>query len=112
MSKSTPTRFDDIQRPMKVENPESEPQVKEPAAPPVEMTYFTPAPVRSDTLAEASAAPATPPQFSLPHSPVANARVIVLPPAAVRSLASPVADPETAVEITFVFQFMLMLVSL
>ena len=60
----------------------------------------------------AIAAPATPPQFSLPHSPVANARVTVLPPAPLRLDPSGVAVPDTLVEMTFVFQFMLMLVSL
>ena len=71
-----------------------------------------PAPLSSDTLAVAMAAPCTPPQFSLPHSPVAKASVMVLPPLAVRSVASAVGAPETLVEMTLVFQFMLMLVSL
>ena len=78
MSKSTPMRPDDAQRSMNVDMPESVPHVKLPAAPPVEMTYSTPACDRSDTFAEAIASPATPAQFSLPHSPVAKARVIVL----------------------------------
>ena len=73
---------------------------------------MTPAPARVDTFADAIAAPCTPAQFSLPHSPVANASVMVLPPAATRSLASGVAEPLTVVVMAFVFQFMLMLVSL
>jgi hypothetical protein len=83
MSKSTPMSPDEAQRPMNVAKPASVPQVKEPAAPPVETMYLTPALVRSDTFAVAIAAPvATPAQFSLPHSPVANASVIVFAAAA------------------------------
>ena len=63
-------------------------------------------------FAVAIAAPGTPPQFSLPHSPVANASVIVLPPARARSSTSGVRVPDTIVEMTLVFQSMLMLVSL
>ena len=92
--------------------PVSEPQVNEPAAPPVERMYFTFDCMKSGTLAVAIAAPCTPPQFSLPHSPVAKASVTVLAPAPVRSTASVVGDPDTLVEMTLVFQFMLMLVSL
>ena len=87
MSKSIPSRPADAQRPMNVVMPESEPHVKLPAAPPVETTYLTPACVSRETFAAAIASPATPPQLSLPHSPVANARVIAFPPLAVRSLA-------------------------
>ena len=112
MSKSTPMRPEDAQRSMNVDIPESEPHVKEPAAPPVEMMYFTPACASADALAEAMAAPGTPPQLSLPHSPVAKASEMVLPPLAGRSLASGVAEPDTIVVMTLVFQFMLMLVSL
>ena len=43
MSKSTPMSPDDAQRSMNVAMPASEPQVNEPAAPPVETMYFTPA---------------------------------------------------------------------
>src|SRR5690606_3085154 len=52
------------------------------------------------------------PQFSLPHGPVANASVIVFAPFATMSSASGVRVPGTSVEIVFVFQSMLMLVSL
>src|SRR4051794_17614708 len=107
MSKSTPMSPDDAQRLMKDAKPESEPQVNEPAAPPVDKMYLTPACVSNGTLAEAIAAPCTPPQFSLPHSPVAKASVIVLPPAPVRSVASAVGAPPTLVVMTLVFQFML-----
>ena len=72
----------------------------------------TPACVSSGAFADAIAAPGTPPQFSLPHSPVANASVIVLAPLAVRSVASAVGAPLTLVVMTLVFQFMLMAVSL
>src|SRR4051794_17192053 len=112
MSKSTPMRPADAQRLMKVAKPASDPQVNEPAAPPVDRMYFTPACVSSGTLADAIAAPCTPPQFSLPHSPVAKASVMALPPAPVRSVASAVGEPPTLVVMTLVFQFMLMLVSL
>jgi hypothetical protein len=54
--------------------------------------YFTPAEASIDALAEAIAAPGTPPQLSLPHSPVAKVRVMVLPPLAGRSLARGVAE--------------------
>src|SRR5271170_512866 len=112
MSKSTPMRPEEAQRLMKVDIPESDPQVKEPAAPPVEMMYCTPEEESVGTLAVAIAAPCTPAQFSLPHSPVAKARVMVLPPADWRSLASGCAEPDTIVVMALVFQFMLMLVSL
>src|SRR6478736_4645219 len=107
-----PIRFDDAQRSRKVSMPASEAQLNEPAAPPVERMYFTFAWVKSGRLAVAMAAPGTPPQFSLPHSPVAKDSVTVEPPLATRSPASAVAAPETLVLITLVFQFMLMLVSL
>src|SRR5580658_4327570 len=110
MSKSTPTRPGDAHRPTKVWNPVAEPQVNDPAAPPVETMYLMPAFERSGTFTDARVAPSTPAQFSLPHSPVANASVIVLSPAIVRSLARAVGEPETFVWMTFVFQFMLMLV--
>jgi hypothetical protein len=76
------------------------------------MMYFTPACASIDTFAVAIAAPCTPAQLSLPHSPVAKASVMAWPPLAGRSLASGVAEPDTSVVMTFVFQFMLMLVSL
>ena len=41
MSKSTPMRFADCHRSMKVDIPESLPHVKLPAAPPVERMYLT-----------------------------------------------------------------------
>src|SRR5207302_1197188 len=90
MSKSTPMSPADAQRLMKVAKPASEPQVNEPAAPPVDRMYLTPAELSIATLADAIAAPCTPPQFSVPHSPVAKASVIALPPAEVRSVASDV----------------------
>src|SRR6185295_11739315 len=112
MSKSTPIRPGVAQRPRKVSKPAFDPQVNEPAAPPVARMYLMPAALSCDAFAAAIAAPGTPPQLSLPHSPVANARVIVLLPFAGRSLTSGVAVPGTIVEMTLVFQFMLMLVSL
>src|SRR5262249_24843868 len=51
MSKSTPINPDVAQRVMKVSNPLSEPQVNEPAAPPVERMYLTPAAASCDALA-------------------------------------------------------------
>src|SRR6478735_10671315 len=63
-------------------------------------------------FADAIAAPGTPPQFSLPHSPVANASVIVFAWFATMSSTSGVRVPGTIVEITLVFQFMLIDVSL
>src|SRR3954451_18510621 len=107
-----PMRFGDAQRSMNVFMPASDAQVNEPAAPPVDRMYFTLACMKSETLADAIAAPCTPPQFSLPHSPVAKASVTVLPPAPARSVPSAVGAPDTFVEMTLVFQFMLMLVSL
>src|SRR5580704_13635871 len=101
MSKSTPIRPDEAQRSTKVENPESVPHVKEPAAPPVEMMYLMPEDESVGRFAVAIAAPCTPAQFSLPHSPVANASVIALPPAATRSLPRGVAEPLTVVVIAF-----------
>ena len=89
MSKSTPMRPEDAQRFTNVEKPESDPHVEwSLRPPPVEMAmYFTPdGGERREALAEAIAAPCTPAQFSLPHSPVAKASVIALPPAAERSL--------------------------
>ena len=103
---------DEAQRLRNVVIPASEPQVNEPAAPPVERMYFTPALWRRPTFAVAIAAPGTPPQFSLPHSPVAKASVTVLPPLAARSAAMPAREPDSIVEATLVFQSMLMLVSL
>src|SRR5271154_1056358 len=76
------------------------------------MTYLTSMLVSSGTLADAMASPPTPAQFSLPHSPVANASVMVLSPAAVKSLARVAGPPDTLVWMTLVFQFILMLVSL
>src|SRR3954464_15605672 len=105
-----PMRFGEAQRSMNVFMPASDAQVNEPAAPPVDKMYFTLACVKSETLADAIAAPCTPPQFSVPHSPVARASVTVLPPAPARSVASCEGVPETLVEMTLVFQFMLMLV--
>src|SRR5271155_945421 len=97
MSKSTPMRWGDAHRSMNVEKPELDAQVNEPAAPPVETMYWMPAFVRRGTFADAMAAPPTPAQFSLPHSPVAKASVMVLSPAVARSLASAAADPDTFV---------------
>jgi hypothetical protein len=57
-------------------------------------------------------APDRPAQVSLPHSPVAKARVTALAPCLPSSVGSGVTVPETFVEMTFVFQFMLMPVSL
>src|SRR3569623_1310922 len=66
----------------------------------------------ADAFACAIAAPGTPPLYSLPHSPVANASVIAWEPTLVRSSTSATREPGTVVEMTFVFQFMLIDVSL
>jgi hypothetical protein len=71
-----------------------------------------PASVNSGTLVSARASPGSPPQFSLPHSPVAKDRVTARADASVMSVTSEVGEPGTTVEMTLVFQFMLMLVSL
>src|SRR5258706_12531839 len=84
----------------------------DPAAPPVDRTYLMPACVKSGTLTEARSAPLMPPQFSAPHSPVANQSDTVAFPPWVMSVANGARSPPTFVEIVFVFQFMLMLVSL
>ena len=97
---------------MKVSIPASVPHVKTPSAPPVETMYFSPPWARSGTLAEANLAPAVPAQLSLPHSPVAKARVTVFSPAAASSVAMGVKVPVILVEMTFVLKFILMLVSL
>src|SRR3954468_801644 len=65
-----------------------------------------------DAFAVAIAAPGTPPHLSRPPPPVANASVIVLAWLAAMSSTSAVRVPGTIVEITLVFQSMLMLVSL
>jgi hypothetical protein len=57
-------------------------------------------------------APDTPAQFSLPHSPVAKARVMVLAPFATRSSVRDFALPDTFVDTTLVFQSMSIPVSL
>src|ERR1700734_916725 len=88
MSKSTPTRPDDAHRTTNVVKPERDPHENDPSAPSRDTTYLTPALERSGTFVDAIVAPVAPPQFSLPHSPVAKANVMVLCPAAVRSLAS------------------------
>src|SRR5690348_14700594 len=71
-------------------------------------------PARSSAslLAVASAAPATPPQPSLPHSPVANAKVSVFKPELEASAVIAVMLPETAVLMRLVFQSSEMLMSL
>src|ERR1700722_12975597 len=97
--------------------PDVEAQVKVPASPPVETPKFRPALLSGGTFSAAQSAPGTPPQFSLPQAPVANASVIAgsfgtncdtrLPvPTTGRS------DPSTADCISSVFQFMLMVTSL
>ena len=60
---------------MKALKPLSVPQVKFATAPPVLMMYCFPAATKSATFAAANWAPSMPPQFSAPHSPVANAHV-------------------------------------
>ena len=57
MSKSTPMSPEEAQRPTNVAKPASVPQVKEPAAPPVEMMYLTPDAASAGTFADAIAAP-------------------------------------------------------
>jgi len=104
MSKSTPTRFEEFQRLMKVDMPESLEQVKVPPAPPVEMMYFAPSETSLDLLAEAVAAPSAPLQFSLPHEPVAKASVTVVAPRALMSVPMSRVEPETLVRITLLFQ--------
>src|SRR5258708_4837876 len=110
MSKSTPTRPVEAQRPTNDWNPALDPQLNEPAAPPVETMYLIPALASAGRLEDAIFAPPTPAQFSFPHSPVANASVTVLWPAVVRSLARGTAVPDTLVCMALVFQFMLTLV--
>src|SRR5471032_1312460 len=106
-----PARLDDAYRLTKVSKSVSLAQVNDPAAPPVEMTYLTPALTKFCTLAAATAAGARPPQVSLPQAPVANAQVISLSLAGL-TLSSGDSVPDTAVEMTLVFQFMLTVMSL
>src|SRR5919197_2380267 len=63
------------------------------------------------TFAEATAAPCRPPQFSLPHSPVAKPHTTVLRFVGI-TFSSGCIEPVTAELITFVFQFMLIVMSL
>ena len=91
--------------------PASEPQVKTPAAPPVEMMYCFPAASMSGTLAAATLAPAMVAQFSLPHSPVAKAQVITDMSAGMAWLTG-MNEPVTCVDMTKLFQFMVLLASL
>src|SRR3982074_1096529 len=67
--------------------------------------------MKSCTLAPATAAGLNPPQFSLPHSPVANAHVTVLRLVGI-TFNNGVSAPVTAVLITLVFQFRLIVMSL
>src|ERR1700760_5098660 len=97
--------------------PAVEPQVKVPAWPPVETTYFRPAAWSWETFSDAKLAPGTPPQFSLPHDPVANASVSAgsFGTSVDTRLPEPTTGmslPSTADCIWSVFQFMLMVTSL
>src|SRR3984885_8749706 len=97
--------------------PAAEVQVKVPASPPVETTYFRPAAWSCGTFSDAKLAPGTPPQFSLPQAPVANPSVIagILGTYVDITLPEPttgMALPSTADCIWSVFQFMLMVTSL
>src|ERR1700694_300907 len=67
--------------------------------------------MKSCTLAPATAAALNPPQFSLPHSPVANAHVTVSRLVGI-TFNNGVSAPVTAVLITLVFQFRLIVMSL
>jgi len=96
---------------MNVSKPASEPQVNEPAAPPVDRMYDFPMLTKLCTFAAATALACNPPQFSLPHSPVANAQVTA-PRFVGMTVSRPCMLPVTAVLITFVFQFMLIVMSL
>src|SRR5471032_1237740 len=75
------------------------------------MMYFFFAVTKACTLAAATADGDRPPQFSLPHSPVANAQVTIGSLAG-STLSSGDNVPVTAVEMTLVFQFMLTVMSL
>ena len=83
---------------------------KHPSAPPVEMMYFFPA-LTKDCKLVATSAGVTPPQFSLPHSPVANARVRVVSPVGITCVTG-VIVPVTDELMTLVFQFRLIVMSL
>src|ERR1700722_2097773 len=67
--------------------------------------------MKSCTLAPATAAALKPPQFSLPHSPVANAHVTVFRLVGI-TFNSCVSAPVTAVLLTFVFQSRVIVISL
>src|ERR1700722_4315811 len=110
MSKSTPTMFAEMYVWMNVPKPASEPQVNPPSAPPVEMMYFFPA-LTKDCRFVATSAGVTPPQFSLPHSPVANARVSGVSPVGTPCVTG-VTVPGTDELMTLVFQFRLIVMSL
>lgn len=73
--------------------------------------YRFPAFIKVWMLAEAREAPGTPPQFSDPHSPVANARVTVERLEGIAWVKG-TRLPVTLLLMVFVFQFMVMLVSL
>src|SRR3982074_1875264 len=67
--------------------------------------------MKSCTLAPATAAGLNPPQFSLPHSPLAQAHVTVFRLVGI-TFNNGVSAPVTAVLITLVFQFRLIVMSL
>src|ERR1043165_5792385 len=89
----------------------SEPQLNDPAAPPVEMMYFLPAATHFETLAATRLAGVTPAQFSEPHSPVANAQVSDLCLAGI-TLSTGDNTPVFLVDSSLVFQFRLIVMSL
>src|SRR5579862_6746467 len=97
--------------------PAVEAQVKVPASPPVETTYFRPAAWSCGTFSAAQLAPETPPQVSLPQAPVANASVIagsfgMYPDTRLPEPTTGRSVPVTADCISSVFQFRLMVTSL
>src|SRR5471032_2947170 len=96
---------------MNVSKLASEPQVKTPAWPPVEMMYFLPALTNWFMFWVTSAADGTPAQPSDPHSPEANAQVSTGCLAGM-TVRTGTRVPETIVEIWSTFQSMLMVTSL
>jgi hypothetical protein len=96
---------------MKASKLASEPQVKTPAWPPVEMMYFLPALTNWFTFWATSIAGVTPAQFSEPHSPEANAQVSTGCLAGM-TVRTGTRVPETIVEIWSTFQSMLIVTSL